>query len=170
MPRAIFSEDQQYRYTLRRDASPTGTGTLLFLMLNPSTADEVANDPTVTRCIRYARDWGFKRLFVANIFALRSTDPAKLLLHPEPIGLDNDRWIRTLAGAADQVVGAWGAHAAVVEREPQILELLRGTVDEIYCLEKSAAGHPRHPLYMPASLKPQLWRSLKTQRASLSRI
>lgn len=153
---AVFSEDRQYRYSLSREWL-IGDGTLLFLMLNPSTADAIANDPTVTRCIGFAHTWGFQRLLVGNIFALRSTDPAALLTHDDPIGPENDEWLARLVGEADQVVVAWGAHAAVIDREPVVCELLNAAGADVTCLRKTAGGHPGHPLYIPAAQAPEPW-------------
>src|SRR6185437_4527136 len=96
-----------YRYTLTREVSDGGKGTVNFLMLNPSTADAEEDDPTITRCINYTRDWGYDRLVVTNLFALRSTDPAGLRTAEKPIGPENNRHIRVEAAHAQLVVCAW---------------------------------------------------------------
>lgn len=150
---AVFSGCRRYRYALERADWLTGEGTVLFVMLNPSTATETANDPTVTRCIRYAQRWEFNRLLVANIFAFRSTDPKGLLSASDPIGPENNRWIAKLADRADKIICAWGAHATVRTRAPKVLEILRDH-GEPYALQLTASGFPQHPLYVRGDVEP----------------
>jgi len=124
---AVFSEDRRHRYTLARivrDTDPERDSTVLFVCLNPSTADEVRDDPTVRRCVGYAKRWGFSRLVVCNIFALRSTDPRTLYGHPDPIGPDNDRHLLGEALRADRVVAAWGIHGGYKLRGATVLQML----------------------------------------------
>lgn len=143
---AVFSADQKYRYRLERftgllDAS----GCVNFIMLNPSTADAEKNDPTVRRCIGYARLWRYHRLIVTNLFALRSTDPAALQTELDPIGPDNDRHLATAAAFADRIVAAWGNHGALRDRSSAVLDLLDQYQVQTFGLTK--AGEPVHPLY-----------------------
>src|SRR5688572_11312536 len=122
-------------------------------MLNPSTADAVRDDPTIRRCIGFARTWGYRRLVVTNIFALRATLPAALRGAADPVGPGNDRFILRAAREADRVVCAWGVHGALGNREEEVLALLRGLAMEHLGLTRG--GHPRHPLYLPAQSQPR---------------
>lgn len=105
---AVFSPDRIYRYRLTRDGAMHGS-TVLFIMLNPSTADETQDDPTIRRCMAYAARWGHARLEVVNLFALRATNPMQLrLFRGDPVGPDNDRHIMEAVQDADIVIAAWG--------------------------------------------------------------
>ncbi|MGE0385633.1 MAG: DUF1643 domain-containing protein [Gammaproteobacteria bacterium] len=150
---ARFSRCGRYRYTLWRQWNPA-RGTCLFIMLNPSTADAGGDDPTVAKCGRYARRWGFGRLEVRNIFALRSTDPAGLRRVYDPVGPGNDAAIARAARQADLVICAWGAHGSYLDRGQRVLALIAGLGVDAYCLEKNADGAPRHPLYVTDSRQP----------------
>lgn len=120
---ATFSKCRLYCYTLTRQ---WGTEVhITFIMLNSSTADEIKNDPTVERCERRARAMGFGGLRVANIFALRSTDPAALYQHLNPVGNDNDEAILKSAAGAGLVVCAWGKHGLLMNRSDQVKHLLK---------------------------------------------
>lgn len=151
--RAGFSRCGVYRYSLTR-LWDTSRQRVCFCMLNPSTADAGANDPTVRRCVGFALGHGFGSLDVVNIFALRSTDPAALSRHPDPIGPGNDRAIRRAAGRAHLVVAAWGNHGDLLRRgrvvETMLLDAARSGTPVCH-FGRTGAGHPRHPLYLPAS-------------------
>jgi hypothetical protein len=147
---AVLSDCGRYRYALGRDTGVLGAeGTVLFVMLNPSTANGVDNDPTIRRCIRFAATWGFAHLTVANAYALRSTDPRCLWHASDPVGPDNDRWLRQLSGA-DQAIAAWGTHIRP-DREQRVLDLLGLSPTPVHCLGVTRDGHPRHPLYLDAT-------------------
>lgn len=148
---AEISPCGKYRYTLWRqwDADRRYA---LFICLNPSTADARIDDPTVRRCKRFAADWGYGALCIANLFAYRATDPAEMISAARPIGPHNDKLIADLAECAGIVVCAWGAHGGFMERDAQVKKLLEGT--ELYCLGKTKLGQPRHPLYIKASTTP----------------
>lgn len=150
---ATFSSCAQYRYLLWRTWE-SGTRSVLFLMLNPSTADAIANDATVERCQRRAIAMGFGRMVVANLFALRSTDPQALYDHPEPIGPENDKAILEAAQQADLVVCAWGTHGAHQGRDQAILRMLRDAGIKTTCLGINKDGSPKHPLYVAYSASP----------------
>ena len=150
--RVALSPCGTWRYLLERDLGE-GVGTLNFILLNPSTADAVRNDPTVTRCIGFARRWGFRRLLVTNAFALRATDPAALRQAPDPVGPQNDRYLVRTARRADRVVCGWGIHGALNNRESEVLALLRARRLEHLGLTQD--GRPRHPLYLRAETAPQ---------------
>lgn len=158
---AVFGGDRAYRYALGRRLGPGGNeqlglrggGRLLVVCLNPSTADERKDDPTVARLSKWARRHDYDELVVANLFALRSTDPKVMVDHPSPVGELNDRWLAKLAQDADAVVAAWGAHGAHRDRGREVFRLLRGPrfsrePRPVWCFELTKGGHPRHPLYL----------------------
>jgi hypothetical protein len=150
---ASFDDSGTYRYTLHRrwDAEPglmTGSGgRVCFCLLNPSTADAKVLDPTLKRCLGFAQRWGFGHMEVVNIFALRSTQPAALKKHRDPIGPLNDRAIRRAAARADLVVVGWGTHAGLGDRHVAVGKLLSG-VCEPMCWARTKDGYPKHPLYL----------------------
>ncbi len=146
---AYFSPCRTWRYCLTRDVAPlTGEGTVAFIGLNPSTADETADDPTIRRCIGFARSWGYARLKMLNLFAFRSTDPTGLVTAADPVGPENDHVIAVTVGGCDLVVAAWGAFPYEA-RVRDVLEL----VSDPHCLGVNRNGSPRHPLYVPASVE-----------------
>lgn len=153
---AEFSTCQQYRYRLWRiwDKSLLPA---MFLMLNPSTADEAANDPTVERCQRYAAAWGYGGLLVCNIFALRSTDPGRLYTHHWPVGPDNDEAIQSEARRAGIVVCAWGNHGMHAGRGQAVADMLLAIKPSLHALKVTVTGQPGHPLYLPKDLQPFVW-------------
>jgi len=153
---AVYSDCERYRYSLTRVWDDTGKKAL-FIMLNPSTATEKQNDPTVERCERRARALGFGAFRVTNIFAWRDTDPRKMRAAAEPIGPHNDKTILASCPWADQVIAAWGTHGAHLNRGPEILEKLRAAGTPLYHLGLSKEGHPKHPLYIAYSEQPQKW-------------
>lgn len=155
---ALYSPCQNYRYTLTRVWNPDGPKAL-FVMLNPSTATEVQNDPTVERCERRARALGFGAFRVCNIFAYRATDPRVMRAQADPVGPGNDAAIAESALWADRIVCAWGTHGAHLGRGPAVEALLRATQRRLYHLGLSKAGHPKHPLYIGYSQQPQPWES-----------
>jgi len=141
----IFSPCRRYRYTLSRSIN-TGGKQVLFVMLNPSTADEVQNDPTIRRCIRFAQREGGSILNVVNLFAWRSTDPGVLGEVLDPIGPDNDRHIVEAATKSSLIVCAWGVHGAFMQRGKAVQQLLADR--PLYALGFTKDGAPRHPLYV----------------------
>lgn len=148
---AVLSPCRTYRYALWRRWGPGNYA--MFIGLNPSTADETRDDPTIRRCVSFARSWGFDALCMTNLFAYRATKPRDMLEAADPVGPENDFALAAMSITAGVVVAAWGAHgvfagrAAVVRRQVANLHYLRLTKD----------GHPGHPLYLPANLKPQAW-------------
>ncbi|WP_339108813.1 DUF1643 domain-containing protein [Thioclava sp. GXIMD4216] len=157
---AVYSDDEQYRYLLTRVWDPEGPRAL-FVMLNPSTATEVQNDPTVERCERRARVLGFGAFRVTNIFAYRATDPKVMRAQPDPVGPENDRAILEsldwVSGPQDRVICAWGAHGAHLGRGAAVEALLRGADRALYHLGLTQAGAPKHPLYIGYAQQPVLW-------------
>ena len=153
---AIYSDCERYRYALTRVWDPQGQR-VMFVMLNPSTATEVQNDPTVERCERRARALGYGAFRVTNIFAWRATDPRDMRRAADPVGPDNDSAILEGARWADRVICAWGTHGAHLGRGPAVEALLRGAGVALFHLGLSKAGHPKHPLYIGYAVRPQPW-------------
>lgn len=154
---AVYSDCERYRYTLTRVWDPAGEKAL-FVMLNPSTATEVQNDPTVERCERRARTLGFGAFRVCNIFAWRDTDPKAMRRAAEPVGRpENDAAIVDACHWADTIVCAWGTHGAHLDRGPEVERLMRGTGRALHHLGLSKEGHPKHPLYIAYAQSPQVW-------------
>ncbi|MEP2028742.1 MAG: DUF1643 domain-containing protein [Paracoccaceae bacterium] len=153
---AVYSDCECYRYSLTRVWDANGKR-VMFVMLNPSTATEVQNDPTVERCERRARTLGFGAFRVTNIFAWRDTDPRKMRAAIDPVGPENDAAISDGCNWADQVVAAWGTHGQHLDRGAVVKGLLSAISGPVYNLGLSKAGHPKHPLYIAYSQQPQLW-------------
>jgi hypothetical protein len=153
---AVYSDCEAYRYELTRVWDGAGRKAL-FVMLNPSTATEVQNDPTVERCERRARALNFGAFRVCNIFALRQTDPKLMRAHPEPVGPANDAAILDGCGWADTIVCAWGTHGEHLDRGRQVEALMRGTGAPLFTLGRTRQGHPRHPLYIGYAARPEPW-------------
>lgn len=140
-----------YRYDLLR--SWDSGGLINLLMLNPSTADENNPDPTITRCLGFARSWGFGSLAVTNLFAYRATQPADMKAAADPVGPDNDAFILKWARRAELVVCAWGTGGEHLGRGAEVLDMLRTAGIEPHCLRLTKGGHPEHPLYIPAATR-----------------
>jgi len=151
---ALLSRCGQYRYTLHRHWDPT-LPTLVWIMLNPSTADAQTDDRTIRRCIGLARGWGYGGICVVNLFAFRATNPANLPAdRDQAIGPDNDRHIARAATAAT-VICAWGVRGGQFGRDQQVLRLLAAAgCAGVLTLGMTKAGHPRHPLYVKGDVVP----------------
>jgi hypothetical protein len=148
MNNAIISACGQYRYTLSRDSENWATGApAVFLMLNPSTADAMIDDPTIRRCRKFSDRWGMNGIVVVNLYALRSTDPAGLWEHKDPVGPANDAYLLHIAHSAKQVICAWGANARQ-DRVEQVVQVLRAAGAKMLCLGVTKQGMPKHPLYI----------------------
>ncbi|VVE54145.1 DUF1643 domain-containing protein [Pandoraea terrigena] len=146
---AIISPCGQYRYTLTRDAHDAFAtrGPALFIMLNPSTADAILDDPTIRRCRGFARTWDCDGIVVANLYAMRATNPDELWKHPDPVGPLNDQYLRELAAKHETVVCAWGTNARP-ERAQAVREIFSRRHHQLMCLGVTKDGSPRHPLYV----------------------
>lgn len=150
---AVISDDGQYRYRLWRTwdvAKPT----VAFVMLNPSTADATEDDPTIRRCIGYAREWGYGRLVVGNLFAVRETDPANLYDYFDPVGPENDRHLQEIAEEAEKMIAAWGVNGSLGDRAKEVVQELEA---DLHALDTTKDGHPVHPLYQPSDAEPEPW-------------
>lgn len=145
---AVFSDDRIYRYELWRwwDKSKSF---VMFIGLNPSTADETVNDPTIRRCIRFAQDWGFGGLCMMNLFAIRTKDPEVMKIHPEPIGPDNDEHLIMVSDKAGKIVAAWGTNGHHRNRDIEV----KSFIPDLHCLDITKNGHPKHPLYICSDTK-----------------
>ena len=148
---ALISQCGRYRYWLTRtwdaDKPP-----VCWVMLNPSTADASADDPTIRRCMAFARAWGAGGIVVVNLFALRATDPRELRAQPfNVIGPDND-WHILASTEGRRVIAAWGAHGGQSARDRRVMRLLEGR--DVVCLGVTKDGFPRHPLYVRRDMKP----------------
>lgn len=189
---ALFSDDGRYRYRLEREGlrspeqmaleGPHPRRPVTFVLLNPSTADAERDDPTIRRCVSFARAWGFDRLVVVNLYALRATDPSWLRRVEAPVGervefdrgrgvpvyrpltIDspptverNDLEILRAAREAELVVVAWGADAGASVRGPHVAGMLDVAGIKPMCLGETKAGHPRHPLYVRADTPLAPW-------------
>lgn len=149
--------DGQYRYSLTRRWVNKGLP-CLFIMLNPSTADATRNDPTIRRCIGFAKQWGHSALTVGNIFAVRATDPAVMKAHSEPVGYRNDDTLVELAGKCSRIVCAWGNHGTYRGRGDEVKRMLWSLGHRMFTFRITKEGQPMHPLYQPfgAELKEML--------------
>ena len=146
---AVFSKDRIYRYALWRTWDEN-LPKALFIGLNPSTADEIQDDPTIRRCIRYSRDWGYGGYIMGNIFGYRSTNPLVLKQIKDPIGDKNNYWLKKLHKEASITIAAWGNHGNLLNRGNEVVDL----IDSLHCLRLTKEGNPWHPLYLPAKLEP----------------
>lgn len=148
---ADISSCGKYRYSLWRIWS-SDKPHALFIMLNPSTADASEDDATIRRCIGFTREWGYGGLYVANLFALRSTDPAALRHFIDPVGLKNDQYIKELAQGAGVIVLAWGNHGEYKRRADEVLNILyrlKAVRLKVHHFGLTNQFQPKHPLYLP---------------------
>lgn len=146
---AFISDCGEYRYWLSRRWGGLCGGRVpfVFVMLNPSTADHEVDDPTIRRCIAFAKRENAHGLMVMNLFALRATDPKALFSHRDPVGPDNDCEIKRLLGDGyATVVCAWGANSFARSRSRDFIESMNGR--QMFCLGTTKTGEPRHPLYV----------------------
>ena len=150
---ALYSDCETYRYALSRVWDPAA-GQLAYVMLNPSTATELRNDPTIERCERRARALGFGGIEIVNLFAFRATLPADLRRADDPVGPDNDTVLAARCAAARMVIAAWGVHGALNGRAAEVLSNLS---TPLHHLGLTKQGHPRHPLYVPYAVEPLRW-------------
>jgi hypothetical protein len=153
-PTVSESSISTYRYRLVRSWLPV-LPTVVFVLCNPSTADDETDDPTTRRCVGFARGWGFGSLEIVNLFARRAVGPSALRGVADPVGPGNDPAIRAAVAGGALVVAGWGAFGGYQGRDRQVLALLGGT--PMCCLGRTRCGRPRHPLYAPASTPLQPW-------------
>lgn len=153
---ARISPCGRYRYSLSR-VWATELPQVCFLMLNPSTATAEVDDPTIRRCVGFAKAWGCGGLVVANLFAWRATDPSAIRCALiEPVGAENDAAILE-AVSGRRVIAAWGTHGTYLKRDRAVAELLVRSGVTVECLGRTKDGHPWHPLYIPGATVPERW-------------
>ena len=152
--RATVSDCGKYRYTLERVWDETKSS-VLFICLNPSTADAEQDDPTVLKIVRYARSWGHGGISIGNLFAFRATEPSNMKAAADPVGPDNNAHLKRLSEASTLTLVAWGAAGSFRGRDREVLALL----SRPHHLALTIKGAPKHPLYLPGSLKPQAFSS-----------
>ena len=163
---AKFSEDETFRYEWACNAAHKSVELLKprvlnFIMLNPSTADTHTLDPTVTRCLNRAKTIGFNILVVTNLFALRATDPKQLYENKNPIGEENDATLLKIAKNSDMVIVGWGLHGKLLGRAKYVENLLIDNGIDLYALDITKAGFPKHPLYVSYTRQPEIYRKGK---------
>lgn len=151
---AAFSHCRRYRYTLHRHWG-NGSRVVNFIGLNPSTADETLDDPTIKKCMKFARSWGYDGIVMTNIFAWRDTSPDEMKKAVEPIGEANDKYLLTVATDASLVIAAWSQHGSFNNRSTDVRKVLRDIPLHIL---KMGASEPWHPLYLKDSTQPIEWR------------
>lgn len=159
----IYSTCERFRYALTRTWDPCGRR-LVYVMLNPSTATEQANDPTIERCERRAGLLGFGAFKVVNLFALRETSPNRLMKACSPEGSENFRVVSSALAWADDVICAWGVHGTHRRQDRKFLKLVSDCGKPLRVLGLTKEGHPRHPLYVPYSVQPVVWTPQHRQR------
>ena len=143
---AMFDTSGRYRYSLWRVWS-SNHPRIAFILLNPSTADEQKNDPTIRRCIGFACAWQFGSVEVVNLFAYRATDGRELLKVVDPVGEENNRFLMQAVERCSTVVVGWGTRGTLLGRDREVISLLTGRND-VYSLGTTRGGQPRHPLYV----------------------
>ena len=154
---AVFSRCRRWRYLLWRCWDPAKPAAN-FLMLNPSTADEVRLDPSCTRARNYAERWGYGALVVTNLFGWRATDPEAMKAVRDPVGRGNDAAILRAARECALVVCAWGNHGLHRDRAATVVALLKAAgVSLSYLKVNAATRQPAHPLYLPGTMLPTVW-------------
>lgn len=158
----IFSPCRKYRYTLWRDGwdlfGLNSSKYAMFIGLNPSTADETLDDPTIRRCINFSKRWGYGAYVMTNLFAWRDTKPENMKRSAEPVGEENDRWISELAKDAGIIVCAWGKDGKFKSRDLAVMRLLEPFSSKTHALHINSDGTPKHPLYIPAIAEPKLFK------------
>lgn len=153
---AVISECLNYRYSLSRRWSDEQDNSIVFCMLNPSTADASIDDPTIKRCIGFGRIWGFSEIYVVNLYAFRTSKPKELWKSNDPVGLENDKFLKELAGKYKNIVCAWGGNAKN-DRAIEVANILKESGANLWSFGVTQKGHPKHPLYIPEIQKLESW-------------
>ena len=158
---AVLDATRRYRYSLFRRWGG-GSRIALWIMLNPSTADHLTDDPTIRRCIGFSKRWGYDALSVVNLFPLRATRPQQLQMAKGDArgGPENDIAICDEAEHAALIVAAWGAHGSLWDRDVEVRRLLRAQGRTVHHIGLTQGGQPRHPLYLPGDVAPVIWLEL----------
>lgn len=146
---AEFSDCKNYRYSLSR-IWEAERPKVLYIGLNPSSADALQDDPTIRRCIQFARSWGYGGMSIVNLFAFKHHDPKYLMKVKKPVGELNDDFIREHLQSHDNTVLIWGNHGAFQNRATEVLQWIKKPL----CIKINKSGQPAHPLYLKKNLKP----------------
>jgi len=156
-PGAVISACGRYRYKLTRSWAPEPRY-LMWVMLNPSTADASKDDPTIRRCVGFAKALGYTGIVVGNLYALRATDP-KVLRHPpggiDAVGPENDAWLCRMAQSVDMIICAWGQRGPDRTRVQDVLGVMPS--HKLHTMGFTKSGEPRHPLMLPSATRPAYW-------------
>ena len=147
---AILSDDRKHRYSLDRiwdNEKPF----VLFIGLNPSTANEKNDDPTIRRCMSFSKDWGYGGIRMVNLFSIRATDPKVMLNYDQPTDDNNDFYLLNSAACSGVIVCAWGNYGSHLGRDQKVKELLTGY--RLMCFDITKKGQPKHPLYIKSDKK-----------------
>lgn len=162
----IFSPDRLYRYTLWREWERDSLGLqpmhiwergfqyVMFIGLNPSTADETKDDPTIRRCIAFSKAWGYGAMCMTNLFAWRATDPTQMMRAHFPVGIDNAKHLLDCAKQAGLVVAAWGTDGRYLQQQEFTKRLMEHNGIKLHCLGLNKDRTPKHPLYLRSTLTP----------------
>ena len=157
---AVYSPCKNYRYSLSR-AHKTARKSLLFILLNPSTATEKKNDPTIARCEQRAKLLGYKSFIICNLFAYRTKSPLLMKNYHAPIGSENNQIIEESLGIANQVICAWGNHGTHLNQAETVMKIIETMGKSAYHLGLTKRDQPIHPLYVHYNQKPILWKKKK---------
>lgn len=147
---AVLSECSQYRYSLSRIWDETKP-IIGFIALNPSTADHVEDDRTISRCINFSKLWGFGGFYMLNLFAYRATKPSDMMQSDSPIGSENNKYILELNNKVEKIVVCWGDKGRHKSRAREVIKLLSN--NDLYCISINNSGEPKHPLYIKGDAK-----------------
>ena len=147
---AQFSDCRKYRYALWRTWEENCH--VMFIGLNPSTADEKQDDPTIRRCIGFAKDWGFGGIYMLNLFAYRATNPKEILKAENPIGDANDEYLKMYHAKEGLNIACWGTWGVYKGRGEEVIALLGK--ENLSCLGVTKNGQPKHPLYLKRGIEP----------------
>ncbi|PEQ91741.1 hypothetical protein CN481_15745 [Bacillus sp. AFS006103] len=153
---AFFDEQREYRYSIKRTWDKNKKR-VVFICLNPSTADEYEDDQTLSRCIDFSKRWengSFGSLEEVNLFAIRATDPQVMKVAKNPVGKDNDEYILNAVKNADIIIATWGEHGSFRRRDREVLTLIKSLSREIHCLEVLKCKQPKHPSRAKKALEP----------------
>ena len=165
---AYFGPDDRYRYSLWRQeiCNDTPDNLLVVIGLNPSTATETVDDPTIRRCRRFAYDWGYRGLVMLNLFAYRAADPLVMKGIADPVGPDNDNAMAYFAREGGMIVAAWGNHGSHLGRSAYVRKWFADESIPLYHLGLTKTGEPKHPLYLRADTIPSADWSIPSQSAT----
>jgi hypothetical protein len=153
-----FSPDRRHRYSLVHRWNPLfGDRLIMWIGLNPSTADEQQLDPTLTRIRSFSEREGYDGFWMANLFALRTPYPKEMMAAPDPVGPGNDASLHEGAARCDRIVAAWGVIGEFQSRAEAVVKLFPGR--ELWCLGTTKEGHPRHPLYVNGTAPLVRWKA-----------